>query len=89
LEKNEVGNVIKGDVISLNSSNCYVDSENSLTALIGVKDLIVVNTDDAVLICDNQSTQDVKKVVEILKRNKREEAFFHKKVFRPWDGIKM
>ena len=88
LEKNRDGNVIKGDVISLNSSNCYVDSENSLTALIGVKDLIVVITDDAVLICDNQSTQDVKKVVEILKRNKREEAIFHKKVFRPWGWYK-
>jgi mannose-1-phosphate guanylyltransferase/mannose-6-phosphate isomerase len=88
LNKNEDGNVIKGDTISLKSHNCYIDSEHCLTAVIGVNNLIIVNTEDALLICDNQCSQDVKKVVEILKQSKRDEAFFHKKVFRPWGWYK-
>jgi len=88
IAKNEDGNVIKGDVISLNTVNSYIDSEHCLTAVIGVKDLIVVNTEDALLICNVQHSQDVKKIVEKLKQNKREEAFLHKKVFRPWGWYK-
>jgi len=77
-------NFIIGDVINYNTNNCYIDSENKLTALIGVKDLVVINTQDSLLICDKNKTQDVKLVVEHLKKNNRVEYMFHKKVFRPW-----
>jgi mannose-1-phosphate guanylyltransferase/mannose-6-phosphate isomerase len=77
-------NFIIGDVINYNTNNCYIDSENKLTALIGVKDLVVINTQDSLLICDKNKTQDVKLVVEHLKKNNRSEYMFHKKVFRPW-----
>jgi len=88
LDKDENGNVIKGDVITINSQNCYIDSEHSLTATIGLKDLIIVNTPDAILVCNNKHSQDVKKVVEKLKQTNREEALLHKKVFRPWGWYK-
>lgn len=84
LEKDADNNVINGDVILLNSSNCYVESERSLIAGIDLHDLIIIDTDDAILLCPQNKTQDVKKIVEILKSKKREEAQFHKKVLRPW-----
>jgi mannose-1-phosphate guanylyltransferase/mannose-6-phosphate isomerase len=77
-------NYINGDIINLNSNNCYIDSENKLTAVIGVNNLVVVNTQDSLLICDKNKTQDIKLVVENLKKNNRIEYIFHKKVFRPW-----
>ena len=84
LPKDDHHNVVKGDVIVLDSSNCYIESERSIIAAINIHDLIVVETDDAILVCPQDKTQDVKRIVQILKENKREEAFFHKKVFRPW-----
>jgi len=83
-DKDENNNVLQGDVITLNSTNCYIESEKSLVTTIDIHDLIIVNTDDALLICPQSKSQEVKKIVENLKKNKREEAFFHKKVFRPW-----
>ena len=88
LEKNDENNVIKGDVMTINTNNCYIDNEHSLTAVIGLKDLIIVNTDDALLVCDNTKSQDVKKIVESLKLQKREEVMLHKTVFRPWGYYK-
>ena len=88
LEKNDENNVIKGDVMTINTNNCYIDNEHSLTAVIGLKDLIIVNTEDALLICDNTKSQDVKKIVESLKIQKREEIMLHKTVFRPWGYYK-
>ena len=84
LPKDENNNVIKGDAIVLNSNNCYVESERSLIACVDLQNLVIVDTDDALLVCSQDKTQDVKKIVENLKKNKREEAFLHKKVFRPW-----
>jgi len=81
-------NVINGDVISINTKNCYIDSEHCLTATIGINDLIIVNTDDSLLVCNNKNTQDVKKIVDKLKQNKREESTLHKQVFRPWGYYK-
>jgi hypothetical protein len=88
LEKNEENNVIKGDVMTINTNNCYIDNEYSLTATIGLKNLIIVNTDDSLLICDNTNSQDVKKIVENLKKLRREEVILHKTVFRPWGYYK-
>ena len=85
LEKNEDGNVFKGEVMSIDTKNSYVEtSENSLTAVIGLENIVVVNTEDALLVCAMDKTQKVKNIVEELKKKGREEALFHKKVFRPW-----
>ena len=84
LEKDENQNVLKGDILTLETKNCYIDSEKAMVAAIGLENLIIVNTDDALLICNGKKTQDVKKIVEYLKKEKREECVLHKKVFRPW-----
>lgn len=64
---NEYGNVVKGDVITIDTSNCTIIGGNKLIACVGLKDIIVVDTDDATLICKKDCTQDVKKVIENLK----------------------
>ena len=84
MDKNENNNVELGDCISINTKNCYIDSQNSLVATVGVENLVIVQTDDAILVCNKDTTQDVKKIVDNLKQNKREEAVIHTKVFRPW-----
>jgi mannose-1-phosphate guanylyltransferase/mannose-6-phosphate isomerase len=87
-DENQDNNIISGDVITLDTKNCYINSNHALTATIGIQDLIVVNTDDSLLICNNTKTQDVKKIVEQLKHAKREEAIVHKTAFRPWGYYK-
>lgn len=64
---NDDGNVIKGNVITINSKNCIIQAQDKLIAIIGMKDFIVVDTDDALLIANKDSTQEVKKVIENLK----------------------
>ena len=87
-EKDENNNVLKGNIFTINTKNCYIESDEKMVATIDIQDLIIVNTDDALLICNNQKTQDVKKVVEFLKKENREEYLLHKKVFRPWGYYK-
>ena len=87
-DKETDNNIISGDVITIDTKNCYINSGDKLTATIGIQDLIVVNTDDSLLICNNTKTQDVKKIVEELKEAKREEAIVHKTAFRPWGYYK-
>ena len=85
MDKNTENNVIIGNnAFTLNTKNSYIESEDSFIAVIGVDNLTVVNTKDSLLICNNDNCQDVKKVVEYLKTNNNEEAYYHKKVFRPW-----
>jgi mannose-1-phosphate guanylyltransferase/mannose-6-phosphate isomerase len=86
LNKDENNNFIKGDILTINSKNSYIETDDSFTAVIGLDNVIVVNTRDSLLVCNNTltHTQDVKKVVEHLKKNNREEAYCHKKVYRPW-----
>ena len=85
LEKDSSQNIIKGDVLTIDTNECYIESsDHHIIATIGVNNLIVVNTTDALLICDRTRAQDVKRIMDSLKRAKREEAFYHKKVFRPW-----
>ena len=64
---NEYGNMITGDVVSINTKNTTVVGGKKLIATIGLEDLVIVDTDDAILICAKDSTQDVKKVIENLK----------------------
>jgi mannose-1-phosphate guanylyltransferase/mannose-1-phosphate guanylyltransferase/mannose-6-phosphate isomerase len=82
--KDSDGNVRLGDVITHDSHNCYVRSENHLAAVVGLDDAVVVVTDDAVLVADKNRVQDVKAVVEQLKRAGRPEPLSHRKVHRPW-----
>jgi mannose-1-phosphate guanylyltransferase len=68
--RDEAGNALRGETVALDSGNCLVHSPGKLTALIGVKDLIVVDTGDALLICRRDLDQKVKDVVEVLKRGR-------------------
>lgn len=70
---NEHGNVVEGNVITINSKNSIIQGEDKLIATIGIEDLIIVDTKDAILICNKQNTQDVKKVIENLKICNRNE----------------
>ncbi|HLO78724.1 MAG TPA: mannose-1-phosphate guanylyltransferase/mannose-6-phosphate isomerase [Magnetospirillum sp.] len=78
------GNVLLGDVIASGSRNAYVRSEGQLVAVLGVEDLVVVATQDAVLVADKAHDQDVKKIVEQLKAANRPEAVQGIRTWRPW-----
>jgi len=78
------GNVSKGDVLSHNCSNSLFHSEHRLVAGVGLKDILVVETADAVMVAHKDHAQDVKKIVEQLKADKRSERLVHRQVYRPW-----
>lgn len=78
------GNVLRGDVYARESDNCYVRSESRMVAAIGVRDLVIVETADAVLVMHKDSAQDVKHTVEYLKQAERSEHLAHRRVYRPW-----
>jgi mannose-1-phosphate guanylyltransferase len=82
--KDENDNVIKGDVISHDTHNCYINTTGKLVATVGLKDVIVVNTKDAVLVATKDKVQNVKKIVDILKKQERSEYYNHREVYRPW-----
>ncbi|MEG6027165.1 mannose-1-phosphate guanylyltransferase/mannose-6-phosphate isomerase, partial [Enterobacter hormaechei] len=83
-DKTREGNVCSGDVIALNSGNNLILSDTSLIATVGVHNLVIVQTKDAVLIADRNAVQDVKKVVEQIKADGRHEHHIHREVYRPW-----
>ncbi|MEO8313410.1 MAG: mannose-1-phosphate guanylyltransferase/mannose-6-phosphate isomerase [Pseudomonadota bacterium] len=78
------GNVTRGDVLVEDTSGCYLYSENRLVSAVGLKDHIVVETKDAVLVAPKDRVQDVKKLVARLKAEGRYEHSLHREVFRPW-----
>jgi mannose-1-phosphate guanylyltransferase/mannose-6-phosphate isomerase len=78
------GNVIKGDVLSHDCRNSLFHSEHRLIAGVGVENLLVVETADAVMVANKDRAQDVKKIVEQLKADQRSEPLVHRQVFRPW-----
>jgi mannose-1-phosphate guanylyltransferase/mannose-6-phosphate isomerase len=82
--KDTEGNAVNGDVLLHEVGNSYVRSESRLVAAIGVDNLVVVETADAVLVADKSRVQDVKHVVAALKKLARDEAVMHKRVYRPW-----
>ena len=81
------GNVSRGDATLLDSSNCLVHSEHRLVGLVGVRDLVVIETSDAVLVADRRSAQDVKQLVDTLEAGKKSQASTHRQVFRPWGSF--
>lgn len=78
------GNVITGKVVDLDSRNSIVYADQRLVATVGLADMVVVDTPDATLVCPKARSQDVKKVVEILKQQGAPERLEHRTVFRPW-----
>ena len=83
-EKDEDGNACKGDVLLQDASDNYVHGSHRLVSLLGVQDLVVIDTHDAVMVAHKNSVQDVKKLVDRLKQTNRSEATLHREVFRPW-----
>lgn len=84
LPKDEHGNAHVGDVLTTDSKNTLVHATSRLVSLVGVENLIVVETPDAVLVADKTRSQDVKHIVTQLQKTKREEHTLHRKVHRPW-----
>jgi len=80
----EKGNVHLGDVLSADSHGCYLHSTSRLVATVGLKDHVVVETKDAVLVAPKDRVQDVKLLVSELKKQGRYETSLHREVFRPW-----
>ncbi|TBM12051.1 mannose-1-phosphate guanylyltransferase/mannose-6-phosphate isomerase [Hafnia paralvei] len=83
-DKDEYGNVARGDVISLRTKNSYIYAESSLIATLGVDNLVIIQTKDAVLIADRKASQEVKNIVEKLKHQGRHEHYSHREIYRPW-----
>jgi len=84
LPKDAFGNVAQGDVLLQDCDDTLAMSDDRLLACVGVRDLVVVATPDAILVAHKNRTQDVKKIVDTLKQRKRTEGQIHRKVFRPW-----
>lgn len=82
--KDAAGNVTLGDVVLEGAENCYVRADNKLAAVIGLKDVVLVSTEDAVLAMHRDHAQDVKKIVDRLKAAGRSEATAHNRGHRPW-----
>ena len=78
------GNVLQGPVVTMDARNSMVHSDARLTALLGVEDLVVVATSDAVMVAPRARAQEVRELVDKLKAEKRPEATVHKRVHRPW-----
>ncbi|WP_165664774.1 mannose-1-phosphate guanylyltransferase/mannose-6-phosphate isomerase [Metapseudomonas otitidis] len=82
--KDDKGNVLHGDVLITESSNSLVHAGSRLVALVGVDNLVAIETADAVLVADRSRCQDVKQIVGLLNQQSREERCLHRKVHRPW-----
>ncbi|MAV67769.1 MAG: mannose-1-phosphate guanylyltransferase/mannose-6-phosphate isomerase [Gammaproteobacteria bacterium] len=83
-QQDDNGNTAIGDVKILASENSYVRSEDKLVAAIGVSDLVIVSTKDAVLVASKDDAQDVKRITQELRDDSRKEWRDHREVFRPW-----
>ena len=91
-DKDADGNVTQGDVVTVNSENSMLISQQRLIAAVGLKDTVVVETADAILVAHRDQVQDVKQVVEWIKAEGRDEHLSHRCVYRPWghfDSIDM
>lgn len=84
LPHDEAGNVQRGNVVAIDSSNNLILAEDALVATVGVNNMVIVQTKDALLVVPRDRTQDVKNIVNRLKSEKRPEYQLHKQVFRPW-----
>lgn len=90
LSRDQHGNSLRGDVIAADTSDSLIISESRLVATVGVKDHVVIETKDAVLVAPRDRVQDVKEIVSLLKSEGRSEYSVHREVHRPWgtyDGL--
>lgn len=87
-EKTDNNNVLKGDILPIETTNCYIEGNDRLITTLGIHNLIIVDTPDVLMICDKNKSQNTKQIVEILKKNKRPEVINHKIVFKPWGWYK-
>jgi len=83
-QKDASGNALSGDVLTIDTENSFIYTDDKLVTVIGVRDLVVVATKDAIMIANKDKVQDVKYIVEQLKKSNRKEADVHRKVYRPW-----
>lgn len=83
-EKDKNGNSFKGDVIGIDTKNSFVHAQYKLVATVGLEDIAVIETKDAILVSKLSDVQKVKKIVEQLKTEKRSEFKYHREVYRPW-----
>ena len=83
-EKDTFGNAINGDVFTIDTKNSLIHAHSKMVAVIGVENLVVVETSDALLISSKDRVQDVKEIVRQLTEQKRSEAEVHRKAYRPW-----
>lgn len=83
-ERDDEENVRRGDVLPIDTRNSMLISQHRLLAVLGLRDIVVVETPDAVLVADRAKTQDIKKIVEQLRRDGRPEHSRHRRVYRPW-----
>ena len=82
--KDAKGNKFVGDVMSVNANNNYVNSGSRLVSLVGVDDLVIVDTPDALLVAHRDQVQDVKTIYNQIKADNRTETLSHRQVYRPW-----
>jgi mannose-1-phosphate guanylyltransferase/mannose-6-phosphate isomerase len=82
--RDDNGNFTRGDAVLQDTQGCYVHSDTSLVATIGVKDLVIVQTPDALLVADRGRTQEVSSIVQLLRRSNRKEHEQHVRNVRPW-----
>ncbi|TMF19564.1 MAG: mannose-1-phosphate guanylyltransferase, partial [Chloroflexi bacterium] len=68
LEQDEAGNFVEGESVLIDSKNCMIHSPNKLVAAVGLEDMVVIETEDAILICPKARSQDVKLIVDRLKQ---------------------
>jgi mannose-1-phosphate guanylyltransferase / mannose-6-phosphate isomerase len=83
-KRDKAGNAVHGPVIAMDTANCIIHADDRLTAVVGVEDLVVVSTSDAVLVIPRARAQEVRELVDKLKAAKRPEATAHRRVYRPW-----
>ena len=83
-DRDSQGNAVEGDALLEETRDCYVHSERALVSAIGVKDLVIVDTPDALLVADRSRSQDVSRIVARLKRENRKEQQQHLRSYRPW-----
>jgi mannose-1-phosphate guanylyltransferase len=83
-KKDSNGNVFKGDVLAHNTWNTYVYADSRLVTTLGVEDLVIIETKDAILVAHKDKVQDVKNIVESIKSADRQEHINHREVYRPW-----
>merc|ERR1711964_252853 len=87
-EDKENGNALHGDVMLHDTHNSLIHSESRLVAAVGVNNLVIVETDDAVLVADRHQAQDTKLIVNALKAAGRKESQSHQRVYRPWGNYR-